>query len=207
MTNAPTLRDSSEQPLHKSAQRLRWFVSAFQTQTRETEAQTGNRFALNTPAMTEAFADWIRAFDAQKPQHDQDKPAYVGFAAGLMLRSLIRSNPAQVISLKPGADTATPAYYWPEGYLYVTFCLNVRGMILEQEFDAKQHPNAALDELRTWWSFRENAREDASMAIAYLDLFAGQTPEWSMPDLFRATPSDAAQLTGSAAPTHQLTND
>lgn len=194
MSQAPSISDTSGVPLHKSAQRLRWFVDAFQQQMSETQTQTGNRFALDTAAMTEAFAEWLRAFEAQKPHHDADKPAYVGFAAGLMLSNLIRINPVRVTEIAPDADTARPAYFWPEGYLYVSFCLNVRGMILEKDYHAAQHPNAALDELRTWWSFRENARENASTAIAYLDLFAGEEPEWNMPELFRSAKAEGRQL-------------
>ncbi len=186
MSQATSISETSNVPLHKSAQRLRWFVDAFQKQVAETEAQTGNLFALDTAAMTEAFAEWMRAFEAQKPLHDEDKPAYVGFAAGLMLSNLIRFNPARVADIATDADSAKPAYFWPEGYLYVSFCLNVRGMILEKDYRAEQHPNSALEELRTWWSFRENARENVSSAIAYLDLFAGDEPKWNMPELFHS---------------------
>ena len=177
---------SREQPLRKSAQRLRWFVEVFEKQVRSTETQTGNRFRVDRSALAQVFAEWLRAFEAQKPTHEDDKPAYVGFAAGLMLRTLIKHKPVTLVERLGGADETNPAYFWPEGYLYVAFCLNVRGLVLETDYHSEQHPSEALNEARTWWSFRENVHDDPSLAIAFLDLFAGEEPEWTMPDLFRS---------------------
>jgi hypothetical protein len=182
-----TLPDTSpdEQPLRKSARRLRWFIEAFEKQVGDTASQTGNEFAINRDAMAQVFAEWPKAFEAQKPTRDEDKPAYVGFAAGLMLRSLIKHRPVACTQRPEGADNSNPGYFWPEGYLYVAFCLNVRGLVLQSDFQWEQHPSNAMNELRTWWSFRENVHEDPSLAIAFLDLFSGDEPEWSMPELFR----------------------
>lgn len=176
----------AEQPLRKAAQRMRWFVQAFEQQVNQTSAETGIAYDIDFALLADVFADWLKAFSAQKPQDDSDKPAYVGFAAGLMLRTLIKKNPVIITSLPEGADTSNPAYFWPEGYLYVAFCLNVRGLVLTTDYDGQQHISAALKDSRTWWSFKENVAEDPGLAIAFLDLFAGDEPEWSMPDLFRS---------------------
>lgn len=176
---------NAELPLRKSAQRLRWFVDAFDRQVRNFETQTGNSFSVDSGLLTQVFAEWLKAFEAQKPTREGDKPAYVGFAAGLMLRTLIKLGPVSLINRLDDADESNPAYFWPEGYLYVAFCLNVRGLVLESDFHSGQHPSEALNEPRTWWSFRENVQKDPSLAIAFLDLFAGEEPEWSMPELFR----------------------
>ncbi|GGG84168.1 hypothetical protein GCM10011415_37810 [Salipiger pallidus] len=181
LPEAPTV-----QPLHKAAQRLRWFVRAFEEQADKTEAETGNRFAIDHAALAKVFAEWLRAFEAQKPIHADDKQAYVGFAAGLMLRTLLALKPATLEARPENADQSNPAYFWPEGYLYVAFCLNVRGLVLENDFHHEQHVSPAMAEARTWWSFRENVEQDPSLAIAFLDLFAGDEPEWSMPELFRS---------------------
>lgn len=174
------------QPLHKSAQRLRWFAGAFEAQRQRTEAETGIRFTLDHDRLTEVFVDWIDAFEAQKPDLPEDNQAYVGFAAGLMLRSLIGLRPVAVAHKPADADDSNPAYFWPEGYLYVAFCLNVRGLVLSKDFASEQQSGAELGETRTWWSFRENVACDPALAIAFLDLFAGAQPEWTMPDLFRS---------------------
>lgn len=180
LPEAPTV-----QPLHKSAQRLRWFVRAFEDQAARTEAETGNRFSIDPERLATVFAKWLRAFETQKPQAPDDKLAYVGFAAGLMLRELIAHKPARLQSSPEGADRSNPAYFWPEGYLYVVFCLNVRGLVLDQDFHRGQQLSPLMEETRTWWSFRENVAEDPALAIAFLDLFAGEEPEWSMPQIFR----------------------
>lgn len=175
----------AQQPLRKSAQRLRWFVDAFECQVRQTETRTGNLFSIDRGALARVFAQWLKAFKAQKPAQDSDKPAYVGFAAGLMLQTLIKHKPVSLAKRPEGADQSKPAYFWPEGYLYVAFCLDLRGLVLETDFHAEQHPSDALNETRIWWSFRENVQEDPSLAIAFFDLFAGGEPEWTMPGLFR----------------------
>ncbi|MEQ8923967.1 MAG: hypothetical protein RLP08_18065 [Marinovum algicola] len=190
----PTDLKTTDQPLHKSAQRLRWFVGAFEGQRTRTAEETGNRYAVDHGRLTQVFTDWIAAFEAQKPAGSQDNRAFVGFAAGLMLRTLIKVNPVTGVETPAGADRSNPAYFWPEGYLYVAFCLNVRGLVLEKDFHAAQTPSPALSEPRTWWSFRENVSQDPGLAIAFLDLFAGDEPEWSMPELFRS--GKAQELAG-----------
>lgn len=173
------------QPLHKTAQRLRWFVDAFQEQVNRTSRETGNVFALDEASIGQVFAEWLKSFNAQKPADSRDNPAYVGFAAGLMLRTLVRLNPVHLVSRPEHADDSNPAYFWPEGYLYVAFCLNVRGLVLATDFDREQRPGDQLYDTRNWWSFKENVTEDPQLAIAFLDFFAGDEPEWVMPELFR----------------------
>lgn len=176
---------SPGQPVHKSVQRLRWFVAAFENHVALTGEETGCRYALDEVLLIEAFAGWLRAHQHQNPSREVDKPAYVGFAAGLMLRELIRRNPARCTAVPDGADGAKPEYYWPEGYLYVHFCLTGRGLVLEKDYDGWQQPSPILNDIRTWWSFRENVADDPSAAIGFLDLFAGDTPDFEMPALFR----------------------
>ena len=176
---------STEKPVRKRAQRLRWFIEVFEKQVEETAGETGNQFDLNRAGLAEVFSEWLEAFNAQKPQSPEDQRAYVGFAAGLMLRALLRHKPVSG-HVSEDADTSNPAYFWPEGYLYVVFCLNVRGMVIEMDFEGEQSLSPELDDLRTWWSFKENVGEDPSMAIAFLDLFAGDAPEWTTPDIFQS---------------------
>lgn len=191
MTTAPpaSRRDADPAPdaapVRKSAQRLRWFLASFADQVRRTEAETGVTFRCDQDALTAVFAEWLQDFQVQKPAEPGEKASYVGFAAGLMLRTLVRRAPVVATAKPDDADDTHPAYFWPEGYLYVAFCLNVRGLVLEQDFHDPQHPGAELGDPRVWWSFRENVTRDPSLAIAFLDLFAGDEPDWEMPDLFR----------------------
>lgn len=190
---------SDAQPLHKEAQRLRWFIRAFHLQMQETTAETGTNYDVGDDRLAAVFAAWLAAFERQKPAELEQNAAYVGFAAGLMLRELIREKPVTGVALPAHADSSNPAYFWPEGYLYVGFCLNVRGLVLNSDYHREQHPNEVLHELRTWWSFRENVGEDPSLAIPYLDLFCGEEPDWKFPALFHARPEGQAELPGTAA--------
>lgn len=180
-------------PVRKRAQRLRWFIEVFEKQMAETANETGNSFDLDRARLAQVFSEWLDAFNAQKPHTPEDQRAYVGFAAGLMLRALLRHKPVTGY-VKAEGDTSNPAYFWSEGYLYVVFCLNVRGMVIEMDFEGEQSLSAELEDLRTWWSFKENVGEDPSLAIAFLDLFAGDTPEWETPDIFQSAGVD--QISG-----------
>lgn len=154
-------------------------------QVERTSAETGNAFRVEKGALTEVFAKWMKAFEAQKPHRIEDKTAYVGFAAGLMLRTLIRIEPVDLISKPEGASEDNPAHFWPEGYLYVAFCLNIRGLVIERDYHGRQSVSEAHDDLQTWWSFRENVGENPELAIAFLDLFSGDKPNWNAPQIFQ----------------------
>lgn len=182
---SPINQSQGNQPLHKEAQRLRWFANAFEDQLAVISHDTQIFFDLDRSKLTAVFAEWLRAFEAQKPSSPADKLAYVGFAAGLMLRSLVELKPLRAVTIPPDVDRSNPAFYWPEGYLYVAFCLNVRSQVLKSDFQDEQTQSDLLGETRTWWSFKENIEEDPSLAIAFLDLFAGDDPDWTMPQVFR----------------------
>ena len=191
---APALHalGDADRPVSKAIRRLRWFVRSFREQVAQSAAATGVQFAIDDARTTAVFIDWLRAFEAQKPADPQDRRAYVGFAAGLMLRALIEQNPLSVIAKPVVTDAENPAYFWPEGYVYVAFCLNTRAAVLAQDFHEDQRLAPELTELRSWWSFRENVSDDPSLSIAFLDLFAGEDPDWTMSDVFR--PSETGQI-------------
>lgn len=178
--------ENARRPVRKAIRRLRWFMGSFREHVEQSAAASGVRFAVDEQRLTAAFLEWLREFEAQKPGRADDRRAFVGFAAGLMLRALIRNAPLRVLSKPEGVDPANPAYFWPEGYAYVAYCLNVRAAVLEQDFHEDSRIAPELSELRSWWSFKENVAEDPSLALAFLDLFAGEEPNWTMPEVFRA---------------------
>ena len=57
----------------------------------------------------------------------------------------------------------------------------LRALVLEEEFARAQQTSHEFESIKTWWSFRENVTEDSSTAIAFLDLFAGDEPNWIFP--------------------------
>ena len=182
----PRSLDISERPIRRAVRRLRWFRSSFIEQATAISEATGVRLKIDEVALAAAFVDWLRAFEAQKPPTVTARRPFVGFAAGLMLESLIRHKPVVADRVPEGTDLTNPAFFWPEGYVYVAYCLNVRAAVLEQDFDERRQLAPELGEIRVWWSFRENSEADASLATAFLDLFSGELPDWSRPAVFHA---------------------
>ncbi len=177
----------SDSPVRKSARRLRWFKETMHLQVRALSRQTGIVYAIDDDEVRALFLRWLDAFEKQKPSTQEDRADFVDFASGLMLRELVKSKPVSVTSLPDNADRSNPAYYWPEGFLYVVLCLNIRAAIFEQEFDIEKHVSPDMDDLQTWWSFKENVEtEDPNLAIGFFDLFAGAVPNWEMPGFFSA---------------------
>lgn len=180
-----------DQSLRKSIQRLRWFKSTFEEQVDAASVRTGITYRLNSQILTECFLAWLRQFEASKPKDPNHRYAYVGFAAGKMLKQLLIKKPLEVVELPKSADPELPEYFWPEGFVYVSYCLNVRQSVLRQDFDANQEESSKLSDVRTWWSFKENVNEMPDYAISFLDLFAGQEPNWASPGMFNSSiPND-----------------
>jgi beta-phosphoglucomutase-like phosphatase (HAD superfamily) len=170
----------------RDVRRLRWFRRAFLEQVASVSHETHITFDVDTPRLAEAFIDWSKAFELQKPSAEPDKRRYVDFAAGLMLANLIRKAPLRSRQVGVDDPVVAPSAFWPEGYAYLAFCLNIRDAVLKQNYGEDGEPSDAIDDLRTWWSFRENVSEDPRLAIPFLEYFAGVRPEWSQPDNFRA---------------------
>lgn len=184
-----TMPDASGTPIRRAVRRLRWFKETFHRQMHLLEEQTGIAFEVDEKMLRALFLRWLEAFDAQRPEKESSKEDYVSFAAGLMLRELIETNPLKVINLPKGHDKSNPVFYWPEGYMYVALCLNIRSAVMEQDFDVKRHISPVMEDLRTWWTFKENTVEYPNLAIGFFDLFAGKEPSWAMPSIFAARKS------------------
>ena len=175
---------SNDTPIRRSVRRLRWFKKAFAAQVDILSSETGVEFELDEQKLRGLFLCWIKSFEEQRPHEAGLRQEYVSFASGLMLRELIRAKPLLATKIPENADRSNPAYFWPEGYAYVAFCLNVRYAVLEQDFDIKRDISANFENIGTWWSFKENVVEDPSLAIGFFDLFTGVYPNWNMPSFF-----------------------
>ena len=184
MKNALHVLERNNLPVRKTIRRARWFLTSFRDFLGAFEKETNRKLHLDDGRLLAAFTAWFRAFEAQKYKAREHQREYVTFAAGLMLRELIRNSPVSVDPNPNNDDRSRPADYWPEGYLYVTFCLAVREAVIEQDFSLLDDTTPELGDLRTWWSFRENMAEDINLAVSFLERFAGETPNWSTPGLF-----------------------
>jgi len=193
------------QPVRRAIRQLRWFKSSFLAQVNAVSEQTGIQFETNTEVLARCFLAWLKPFESSKPDDPEQREAFVGFAAGLMLRQMIELKPLRHISIPEPLDRQDPAKFWPEGFVYVSYCLNVRRLVLSQEFDEVTDTVQGIPDIGTWWSFRENVEEMSSYAMSFLDLFAGIEPDFESPGVFdRTLIPRAPVLSGPAR--HQLTD-
>ncbi len=167
--------------------RLRWFKTTFKQHARLISQRYAVSFDIDDERLTEAFLNWAEAFSRDMSFSTLDRRDFITFAAGLLVRELIRSAP--VVSGQSGeedaersvADKSLPIVRaWPDGFLYTNYCLCILHLVLDQEGVSLTLPTLA-DDLRTWWSYRENAQDDPSMAIPFLDMLIGNEPNWYFP--------------------------
>ncbi|WP_422368218.1 hypothetical protein [Pelagibius sp.] len=180
----PDALSETDRPIRRAMRRMRWFKQSFAEQVKAISDASGVEYSINNEKLARVFVAWLRDFEAQKPTQPAARRAFTNFASGLMLQQLICDAPLEVVSVPVGSDASNPAYYWPEGYVYVAYCLNVRAAVLAQDLDEALTLTPDLSNIRTWWSFKENVTEDPALAIAFLDLFSGENPNWSTPSLF-----------------------
>jgi hypothetical protein len=171
---------------------LRWFKSSFRRDALLIAAQRGVVLEIDDRRLTEAFLNWIEAFNLQKPNAALDRRDFSLFAAGLLLREFIKARPVEARFLASASkawtqdDQSSIIGFWPEGFLYTNYCLSVLNAVVQQEFGETLDLADAAGDLRSWWSYRENVRENPSMAIAFLDRFVGGEPNWRVPDVLES---------------------
>lgn len=180
--------------LRHRLRQLRWFRATFRGSAKAISENFGVRFELNEARLTRAFLDWIEILERQKRFAAVDRADFIVFAAGLMLRELIQQAPAREVSglIQPTETVSTETAansrmqaivrFWPEGFLYTNYCVSVISAIHEQEFGRALNIDQCADDLRTWWSYRENVTEMPAYAVAFLDRFLGAEPDWITPD-------------------------
>jgi len=168
---------------------LRWFRMTFRSSVRAVEARYGMRFTIDDTRLASIFFDWVEAVNADKGFARVDRRDFIVYAAGVALRELISQQPLQQAAASGGnvaLEVPEIVRFWPEGFVYTNYCVNVIAAMFEQEFGEAPTIDASADDLRTWWSYKENAREMPGYAIAYLDRFLGAEPNWIAPDMASA---------------------
>jgi hypothetical protein len=175
---------AGEPDLRHQVRRLRWFKKSFRRDAELVAQHHGVELAIDDRRLTEAFLNWIEAFNRQKAYASLDRRDFTLFAAGLLLREFVKTRPVSATSRHgaPAESETSIVSFWPEGFLYTNYCLNVLSAVLQQEFGEVLSFSEAADDLRVWWSYRENVEEDPSMAIAFLDKFLGEEPNWRVPE-------------------------
>lgn len=193
--------------LRHRLRRLRWFRMTFRSHARLVGSTYGVRFDIDDHRLTKAFLDWVEAMEKKKAYAKVDRPDFVIFAAGLVLRELIRQEPAKAVErgLQPPPASIDPEMadivdFWPEGFLYTNFCVSAIAAVYEQEFGEAPAIDKCADDLRTWWSYRENVAEMPAYAVAFLDRFLGAKPNWLLPDDPHSRPAMAEALASPSRP-------
>lgn len=176
----------TNEPLRIAVRRLRWFKAAFLRFVEVSGAELGCEFEVDDSKLASAFMRWLDAIEIQKPSNKAERRAFFEFAAALMLRELTADIPLTVKTPTRNAKLDSAAAFWPEGYCCTTFCLSVHSAAVAQEFKAVTELDPAIDDLRQWWSFRENTAQDASFSSGFLQMLLGHQPNWIMPDVFRS---------------------
>jgi hypothetical protein len=161
--------------LSHEARRFRTILWSFERNMDLLFKDTGLTAEVDHAALAEAFSRWRLAFDNSKYLASTDRRDFVIYAAGLMLKE-------QGLSVLP-IEIDHRLKRWPEGYAYTSFCLSVAAAILKEMGDAEPVLASKTDDPRFWDSFRENALESPTMAVAFFDLVCGQDPNWEAPDV------------------------
>jgi hypothetical protein len=173
--------------LRHQVRHLRWFKTSFRHDAELVARHHGVTLDIDDRRLTETFLDWIEEFNRQKAFATLDRRDFAIFAAGLLLREFLKKRPvtASLGRTPPeGGASGEPGsivIFWPEGFLYTQYCLSVLSAVVKQEFGETLSLAKGADDLRIWWSYRENVRENPAMAIAFFDQFVGGEPNWRMP--------------------------
>lgn len=196
MATVPDLR-------HRLRQ-LRWFRATFRKHASLLTDLYGVRFAIDEQKLTNAFLNWIEIVNQNKRFARVDRKDFIVFAAGLVLRELFKEAPVKALNKPRAADGDAARLseiidFWPEGFLYTNYCICAIAAVQEQEFGVAPTIDQCADDLRTWWSYKENVSEMPGYAVAFLDQFLGHEPNWVMPDLASARAAVKRAL-GPASP-------
>lgn len=177
--------------LRHRLRQLRWFRMAFRKNAALITQHFGYHFSIDDTKLTRAFLNWIETVELQKSYADIDRKDFIIFAAGIALKELIKEEPAKLTGKTSENALSQPEMreivaFWPEGFLYTNYCVGAIAAICQQEFGTAPETSKCAEDLRTWWSYRENVAEIPDYAIAFLDKFIGIEPNWITPNLASA---------------------
>ncbi|MBO9100604.1 MULTISPECIES: RNA-binding protein [unclassified Rhizobium] len=164
---------------------LRWFRKSFRSSAQTLSARYGLSVTIDEDKLAKVFIDWVEVLDAKKSLATVNRADFIVFAGGLALKELIKARPAKVDLVEAKSAVPVPGIvaFWPEGFLYTNYCISAVIAVHQQEFQSTLPLSGGVDDLRTWWSFKENTSEMPAYAVAFLDKFFGGEPNWATPDL------------------------
>lgn len=165
---------------------LHWFKGAFHAHAALCGEAMACDFTIDDVKLAGAFVRWLDNIERQKPREKTERREFFHFAPSLVLRELVADMPIKAICTPARADPKSAEAFWPEGYVATTFCLAVHAATMDQEFHVDVHVSQIVEDLRSWWSFRENVSEDIDYAAGFFQMLLGNQPNWWMPSNFSA---------------------
>lgn len=172
---------SQEPDLSHRVRRMRSFEDLFERNLDQLNETLNATMTSDRMRLRAAFLTWLDNFGQTRPFASVNRIDFIRYSAGRMFAELVRH---QVVAAGDGdRDALDPAHIWPEGYVYASFCLNIALNVLVQEGKAETEAAEVLRDQRAWQSFRENARDNPDIAVAFFDLMLGIVPNWKMPQL------------------------
>ncbi|OWV72302.1 hypothetical protein ATY76_05570 [Rhizobium sp. R339] len=190
----------TNKPLRVAVRQLHWFKAAFHAHAALCGGSIGCDFAIDDVKLAGAFVRWLDNVDRQKPKEKAERREFFQFVPSLVLRELVVDMPIKAAHVPARVDPKSAAAFWPEGYVATTFCLTVYAATMDQEFHMDVHVSQMVDDLRSWWSFRENATEDMDYAAGFFQMLLGQQPNWWMPSNFSARTRSVDDVDNTNAP-------
>ena len=180
---------SGSRDVRHQVRHLGWFRRSFKRCVALVTKDWGIDFTVHDEQLAKAFLDWANAFAEQRKYAELSRKDFANFAAGLLLKELIANKVCAAgdtseLNLPEDANrrVADIIKFWPEGFLYTSFCLSVLNAVMVQDFDSVVELKPIVQDLGAWWSFRENTTEDSSLAVGFLDTFVGNEPNWIQPN-------------------------
>ena len=201
-TPVQNARAESRATLGANIRNLDWFLASFGSFAATLEPHAGHRFDVSEERLRLVFFDWIELFESVEVK-DYARQNYwdcVDYIAGMGLTGLITHRPlsldsaefvrrqaepealVRLLGVKARHVEEIPAIidFWAEGFVYVCFCLSCINQLRLQKSHVRPVVNdKAFGSERFWWAFRENALEDATTVLYYLDEILGNSPEFS----------------------------
>lgn len=135
--------------------------------------RVGSQPAADQAALARAFWSWAATLDAHASLEALDPVDCAHFQVGMLLAQLLQERP---LRLQPADRSEEVRLMTDTALTLLAAWLQAIGA---PPFRDVTHELSGA----RWSSYVENVTEDASVAVAYLDLFTGREPVWNYPTM------------------------
>lgn len=155
------------------------FREGFAISLAKLSTMTGDEIESDERALKAAHERWISRLTSTRAGM-RPRPARVSLAiASSLVEVLLTSGHVFTFwhksQTQAGRSMDRLMDFWPEGIASFHYGLSFYGLLILPE---PLEPPHKIEDLSLWWSVKENLAEDIGMVAPFLELFAGQTPNW-----------------------------